>query len=159
MDDIISGLTNDQRWLSADALAERAVAKVSTAQYAKWFGELPTDAQDKMVKSWGAPPGKIFNHHGELLIAGILNGNVFIALQPPRGFLENSAAIYHDPDLAMSHHYYAYYRWIRDVFKANVVIHLGTHGSLEWLPGKSWGFLNLVFLTQQFLICLTFIPI
>ncbi|MCW4017812.1 MAG: cobaltochelatase subunit CobN [Candidatus Bathyarchaeota archaeon] len=139
MDDVINGLTNDQRWLSADALAERAVAKVSGTQYAKWFGELPKDARDKMVKSWGAPPGKVFNHNGKLLIAGILNGNVFIALQPPRGFLENSAAIYHDPDLAMSHHYYAYYRWIRDVFKADVVIHLGTHGSLEWLPGKSVG--------------------
>jgi len=39
----------------------------------------------------------------------------------------------------MPHHYYGYYRWIRDVFKANVIMHIGTHGSLEWLPGKSVG--------------------
>ena len=39
----------------------------------------------------------------------------------------------------MPHHYYGYYRWIRDVFKANVIMHIGTHGTLEWLPGKSVG--------------------
>jgi cobaltochelatase CobN len=52
---------------------------------------------------------------------------------------EADSASYHSPDLSLSHHYYAYYRWLRDVFKADVVIHVGTHGSLEWLPGKSVG--------------------
>jgi cobaltochelatase CobN len=139
IEEVIAGLTNDRRWLNDEELARRAVAKISSRQYVEWFSELPNDAQEKMIKSWGAPPGKLFNHDGKLLVAGLLKGNVFIAIQPSRGFIENSAAIYHNPDLAMSHHYYAYYRWIRDVFKADVVIHLGTHGSLEWLPGKSVG--------------------
>lgn len=136
---IINGLTNDRRWLSAKELAERAVAKISKKQYLAWFNELPVDVQEKMRRDWGEPPGKLFCYGDELLVAGLVNGNVFIGLQPPRGFLENPSSIYHSPDVSMPHHYYAYYRWIRDVFKANVIIHVGTHGTLEWLPGKSVG--------------------
>ena len=136
---IINGLTNDRRWLSFDELAERATAKISVEQYTGWFSELPADVQTKMNTDWGKPPGKVFAYKNELLVAGLVTGNVFIGLQPPRGFLEDQSSIYHSPDLSMPHHYYAYYRWIRDVFKANVVMHIGTHGSLEWLPGKSVG--------------------
>jgi len=136
---IINGLTNDRRWLSSDELAERALAKISRKQYAEWFNELPADVQAKMKKDWGEPPGKVFNYNGQLLVSGIVTGNVFIGLQPPRGFLEDPSSIYHSPDISMPHHYYAYYHWIRDVFKANVIMHIGTHGTLEWLPGKSVG--------------------
>jgi len=136
---IIKGLTNDRRWASSEELAERAVAKIARAQYTKWFNELPADVREKMEKDWGKPPGKLFSYKGELLVPGIVNGNVFIGLQPPRGFLDAPSSIYHSPDLSMPHHYYGYYRWIRDVFKANVIMHIGTHGSLEWLPGKSVG--------------------
>lgn len=139
MDVIISGLTNDQRWLSLDELAARAVAKVSYEQYLKWFNELPDDVKEKMEKHWGKPPGKLFNYKGDLLVPGIINGNVFIGLQPPRGYTTDPASIYHSPDLPPPHHYYAYYRWIRDVFKADVIIHFGKHGTMEWLPGKSVG--------------------
>ncbi len=136
---IINGLTNDRNWLSAEDLAKRAIAKISGKQYADWFSELPVDVSAKMVQDWGNPPGTLFSYHGDLLVAGLISGNVFVGLQPTRGYLENSASIYHSPDLSMPHHYYAYYRWIRDVFKANVIMHIGTHGSLEWLPGKSVG--------------------
>ncbi|MCW4010839.1 MAG: cobaltochelatase subunit CobN [Candidatus Bathyarchaeota archaeon] len=139
MDTIVNGLTNDRRWASTEELAARAVAKIPGEQYAKWFSELPVDVREKMEKDWGKAPGTLFSHNGTLLIAGIINGNVFIGLQPPRGYLENSSSIYHSPDLSMPHHYYGYYHWIRNVFKANVIMHIGTHGSLEWLPGKSAG--------------------
>ena len=62
-----------------------------------------------------------------------------ILVQPPRGFGENPIAIYHDPDLAPSHHYLAVYRWIEREFGAHAVIHVGKHGNLEWLPGKNLG--------------------
>ena len=68
-----------------------------------------------------------------------MNGNVFIALQPPRGYTTDPASIYHSPDLPIPFHYHGYYRWIRDVFKADVIIHFGKHGTLEFLPGKSVG--------------------
>ncbi|MGD6933777.1 MAG: cobaltochelatase subunit CobN [Candidatus Bathyarchaeia archaeon] len=136
---ILHGLTNDRRWLSNQDLAERAIAKISLDQYTQWFKELPSSTQKAMEQAWGKPPGEIFSHNGDLLVAGIVNGNVFVGLQPPRGFSDDPASIYHSPDLAMPHHYYAYYRWIRDVFKADVIMHVGTHGTLEWLPGKSVG--------------------
>jgi cobaltochelatase CobN len=139
MDTIINGLTNDRRWASPQELAERALAKISPKQYEQWFNELPLDVADKIEHDWGTRPGKLFTFNGKLLVAGIQNGNIFLGLQPPRGYLETSSSIYHSPDISMPYHYHAYYRWIRDVFKANVIIHLGTHGSLEWLPGKSAG--------------------
>lgn len=140
MDIIINGLTNDRRWASPQELSDRAIAKISSGQYQKWFDELPLDIAEKMDKDWGPHPGKIFTYNGKLLVAGLINGNVYIGMQPPRGLLEtSSSSLYHSPDICMPHHYHAYYRWIRDVFKANVIMHIGTHGTLEWLPGKSVG--------------------
>ena len=60
-------------------------------------------------------------------------------IQPPRGFGENPVAIYHDPVLPPSHHYLAAYRWLDHEFGVDAVIHLGKHGTLEWLPGKGLG--------------------
>ena len=139
IEDIIKQVTNDRRWASSKELAERAVAKIAREQYLEWFQELPLEVREKMEKNWGKPPGRLFSYKDELLVPGIINGNVFIGLQPPRGFLDNPAAVYHSPDLSIPHHYYGYYRWIRDVFKANLIMHIGTHGTLEWLPGKSVG--------------------
>ncbi len=66
-----------------------------------------------------------------------------LLVQPPRGFGENPVAIYHDPDLPPSHHYLAAYRWLDgqfpNSFGADAVVHLGKHGNLEWLPGKTLG--------------------
>ena len=73
------------------------------------------------------------------MVGGLLKGNVFIGLQPPRASEEDAADIYHNPEVPIPYHYHGYYRWIRDEFKANAVIHFGTHGTLEWLPGKSVG--------------------
>ncbi|MCW4006368.1 MAG: cobaltochelatase subunit CobN [Candidatus Bathyarchaeota archaeon] len=136
---VLSGLTNDCRWSSSQELNQKALDKIPLRQYMNWFNELPADAQAKMQKDWGNPPGKLLSLNGNLLIAGLINGNIFVGMQPPRGFTEDPASIYHSPDLSMPHHYYAYYRWIRDTFKADVIMHVGTHGTLEWLPGKSIG--------------------
>ena len=66
-------------------------------------------------------------------------GNLGVMVQPPRGFGENPVAIYHDPDLPPSHHYLAAYQWLDAGFGAHAVVHLGKHGNLEWLPGKTLG--------------------
>jgi cobaltochelatase CobN len=137
--EIIERVTNDRRWASPAELAERAVDSVSTEKYLDWFQELHLEIQNKMIAVWGDPPGETFNYGNKLLIPGMINGHIFIGLQPPRGFLDDPAAIYHSPDHPVPHHYYAYYRWIREVFGANVIMHIGKHGSLEWLPGKSVG--------------------
>ena len=76
---------------------------------------------------------------GEIVLAALTAGNVVLLVQPPRGFGENPIAIYHDPDLPPSHHYLAAYRWLERGFGAHAVVHLGKHGTLEWLPGKNLG--------------------
>src|SRR5699024_1153902 len=69
---------------------------------------------------------------------------VLVMVQPPRGFGDNPVAIYHDPDLAPSHHYLAAYRWLREPrsqggFGAHAIRHVGKHGNMEWLPGNNVG--------------------
>jgi cobaltochelatase CobN len=76
---------------------------------------------------------------GAILLPGILNGNLFIGLQPPRAFEEKAEEAYHSTDLVCPWQYLAFYRWIENSFAADVIIHLGTHGTLEWLPGKEKG--------------------
>jgi cobaltochelatase CobN len=76
---------------------------------------------------------------GEILIPGIHNGNLFIGLQPPRAFEEKAEEMYHSTDLVCPHQYIAFYRYLTEVFDAHVVVHVGTHGTLEWLPGKEIG--------------------
>jgi cobaltochelatase CobN len=92
-----------------------------------------------MVENWGKMPGELFVHQDKLHFAGFVNGNVFQTIQPPRGYLEHADAILHDLYLSPPHQYLAQYRWIREVFQADAVIHVGKHGSLEWLPGKALG--------------------
>jgi cobaltochelatase CobN len=98
---------------------------------------------------WGPAPGEQFvdrsaDPEGEIVIAALRFGNIVLIVQPPRGFGENPVAIYHDPDLPPSHHYLAAYRWLGAAqsdggFGADAVVHLGKHGNLEWLPGKTLG--------------------
>lgn len=137
--ELISRMTCDQRWLSAEEMAKRAEAFGEPENIEKWFGELPQSVREKMQSDWGTPPGNLFVHGGKIYFPGIINGNIFLTIQPPRGFLEQIEKIYHDPHLSPPHHYLDQYRWIRDVFKAHAVIHVGKHGSLEWLPGKAVG--------------------
>lgn len=76
---------------------------------------------------------------GEYLIpiSGIQLGNIFIGIQPSRGYDLDPSLNYHAPDLEPTHYYLAFYYWLREIFKADAIIHLGKHGNLEWLPGKS----------------------
>jgi cobaltochelatase CobN len=92
-----------------------------------------------MTAQWGAAPGEAYFHNDHLVLAGLELGNSFVALQPPRGYGMDPDAIYHQPDLPPTHHYYALYRWLRDEWKADAIVHVGKHGTLEWLPGKGVG--------------------
>jgi len=135
IDEITAHATNDRRFMP-DCLVKQADGKMQPEQYAPFFAKLPGRIRTQLNKDWGEPPGEVFNYDGELLIPGMLNGNVYITVQPPRGFGEDPAKIYHSPDCAPTHHYLAFYHWIQDVWQADAMIHVGTHGNLEWLPGK-----------------------
>lgn len=127
----------DEEWLSSAQLADAQVS-VSTADYLAWTAELPAELRGAMTEAWGPAPGKLFvNDAGEIVLAALQSGNIVLMIQPPRGFGENPVAIYHDPELPPSHHYLAAYRWLAHGFGAHAVVHLGKHGSMEWLPGKN----------------------
>ena len=135
---IIERCSNDRDSLTEEQL-RLAAGHVTARQYADWFSGFPDDVSEELTRDWGEPPGQVYRANGSLAIAGIDLGNVFVGLQPPRGFGDNPIAIYHSPDIAPTHHYIAYYRWVRDVFRADAILHLGKHGTLEWLPGKGIG--------------------
>lgn len=137
----------DPDWLTDGQLTGNPI-RLSADDYRKWFATLPAELTDAVVEHWGPPPGELFvdrsrNPDGEIVIAAMQSGNVVLMVQPPRGFGENPVAIYHDPDLPPSHHYLAAYRWMDSGyptgFGAHAVVHLGKHGNLEWLPGKTLG--------------------
>ena len=137
--EMLSKMTCDRRWLTPEQMAQRSEAHAGPEWYTPWHRELPHKIQEKMREDWGDPPGDLFVHEDKMHFAGMRNGNLFLSIQPPRGYLENVDKIYHDMYLSPPHHYLAQYRWIRDVFKAHAVMHVGKHGSLEWLPGKALG--------------------
>jgi cobaltochelatase CobN len=129
---------HDVEWLTEDQLAAAAM-RVPAAEYAAWFEALPGPLRDAVRGHWGDPPGELYVDGDEIVLAGLRFGNVVLMIQPPRGFGENPVAIYHDPDLPPSHHYLAAYRWLEAGFGAHAVVHLGKHGTCEWLPGKGLG--------------------
>ena len=135
---IIERCSNDRDSLTEEQM-RLAAGHVERRQYAEWFQGFAPKVQQQLQESWGDPPGQIYRTGDSLAVAGLDLGNVFVGLQPPRGFGENPISVYHSPDLTPTHHYIAYYRWIRDVFGADAMIHVGKHGTLEWLPGKGIG--------------------
>jgi cobaltochelatase CobN len=133
----------DPAWLTEGQLVGNPI-RVSAKDYGAWFSTLPAELTDRIVEHWGPPPGELFvdrskDPDGEIVIAAMQSGHIVLLVQPPRGFGENPVAIYHDPDLPPSHHYLAAYRWLDNVFGADALVHLGKHGNLEWLPGKTLG--------------------
>lgn len=135
IDDITAHATNDRRFI-AEALLEKADGKLEKQAYQEFFAQLPERTQKQLTKDWGEAPGEVFRYGNTLIVPGMLNGNIFITVQPPRGFGDDPGKIYHSPDCAPTHHYLGFYHWLRDIWGADAMLHIGTHGNLEWLPGK-----------------------
>ncbi|WP_433335145.1 cobaltochelatase subunit CobN [Spirillospora sp. CA-294931] len=135
---LIAAGGHDVEWLTEEQLRQ-APARVALDSYRRWFEALPASLREGVREHWGEPPGELYVDGGDIVLASLRFGNVVLMIQPPRGFGENPVAIYHDPDLPPSHHYLAAYRWLDLEFGADAVVHLGKHGTLEWLPGKGLG--------------------
>ena len=139
---LIAAGGQDEEWLT-NAQLDASHVRIAADDYRRWTADLPRELMTEVTDAWGAAPGELFvNDRREIVLATIRAGNVVLLIQPPRGFGENPVAIYHDPDLAPSHHYLAAYRWLGSAvedggFGAHAVVHLGKHGSMEWLPGKN----------------------
>lgn len=111
-----------------------------------WFDRLPEAARQRVLADWDDFPGQsmAYQDGGKdmLIITGIQYGNVCIMLQPKRGCFGPKCTgevcrILHDPELAPPHHWLAAYKYIQE--NSDVVVHFGTEGALEFLPGKQAG--------------------
>ncbi len=152
--EVIDRCSYDVERLTESQLA-RAAGRVPLPTYTHWFNELTGHQQTRMQQQWQAPPGEAYVHYltspsggrGEgshIALAGLDLGNVFVALQPPRGYNMDPDAIYHTPELPPTHNYYALYKWLvtpqnEGGWGADAMVHMGKHGTLEWLPGKGVG--------------------
>ena len=162
MAELADSLTYERDTLSPTQSA-RAVGRWPGHAYRDWFQGLPGALQASMTEAWGPAPGTVYVEPSpqggaqgpdaaprgrgtgsdgadvDLVFSGIDLGGVLVTVQPPRGFGENPIAVYHSPDLPPTHHYLGFYRWLDDGWGADAVVHVGKHGTLEWLPGKSVG--------------------
>jgi cobaltochelatase CobN len=145
-DQLMAELADGFVYGPAAAPTDAAVGRFSTARYREWFSRLPAESRRAVEEHWGDAPGTVSVDVGSVeagaaafVFTGLRFGNVVVVVQPPRGFGENPVAVYHSPDLAPTHHYLAFYRWLEEDFGAHAVVHVGKHGTLEWLPGKGVG--------------------
>lgn len=107
----------------------------SIADYQRALAELPECLQQDLTEVWGEPEDDPLAENGIFRFAAIQQGNACVALQPERGRALNRKDSYHDMSCVPRHAYVAFYLWLRR--QVDAIIHIGAHGTLEWLPGKS----------------------
>ena len=108
---------------------------LSLAAYAALFATLPAPLRAAVTAAWGEPAEDPAILAGQFTLRQLRLGRVIAAIQPDRGDTGDRRAAYHDPDLPPCHGYIAFYLALHGT--ADALVHLGTHGSLEWLPGKA----------------------
>jgi cobaltochelatase CobN len=110
---------------------------LSLGEYQCLCAALGEDVCTKIVAGWGAPEEDRALKKGQFTLRLAHYGKLVTTIQPDRGNVLDRKASYHDPDLPPRHAYVAFYLWLREVERVHALIHLGTHGTLEWLPGKA----------------------
>lgn len=125
-----------------DGLRERELAvTLPVARYRAWLDALPTAQRDAVRARWGDPAqhwsARTIDGETAFVIPAFRDGALTVLPQPPRAARVGEA--YHDTAAPPDHLYLAAYLWVRDVLDADALIHLGTHGTQEFLPGKDRG--------------------
>ncbi|HIH95438.1 TPA: cobaltochelatase subunit CobN, partial [Methanosarcina acetivorans] len=119
------------------------VTLIPETVYLEWFNELPEDKRNEVIERWGNPPGEIMvyeNVTGKyIVIPNIRFGNILLAPQPMRGKGQNDSVMFYDEAVVPHHQYIAFYLWLNKQYEADVIVHFGTYGSFEYLPGKQTG--------------------
>ena len=114
-----------------------ALQSLALDDYLDAFAKLPDNVQQELNTRWGPPERDPTIRRGRFMIAGWRCGHVFIGIQPARSRERGDYASYHDAELVPPHAYLAFYFWLRLRFNVDAIVHVGKHGNLEWLPGKS----------------------
>jgi cobaltochelatase CobN len=132
----ITDIPSDRRALTAKLDLTHAISW-SLADYEAAFAKLPEDFKTSITSAWGPPAQDASIAIGSFTFQVAQFGNLTLALQPERGTAADRKAQYHDPSTPPRHSYVAFYLWLRHVARVHALIHLGAHGTLEWLPGKA----------------------
>jgi cobaltochelatase CobN len=119
-----------------DALSDGG-ASFSLTDYMALLAELPTAVAERIRAAWGEPANDLDMLDSAFRFRVRSFGKVTVALPPDRGRTENRRANYHDPALPPRHALLAFGLWLRHVAKIDAIVHMGAHGTLEWLPGKA----------------------
>jgi cobaltochelatase CobN len=134
------------RWTTVQDIVAQggALDRMDLDTYLPYFRSLPPAVQQQVTDTWGEPPGEGMVLDRKMLITGVSFGNATVHVQPKRGCFGSRCdgtvcKILHDPKCPPPHQYLATYYWLEHVLKADVLVHVGTHGSLEFLPGKGTG--------------------
>lgn len=109
--------------------------RLPLSEYKALLKRLPQELYDDLHATWGAPEDDADVRDGAFHLAALRLGNALVALQPERGTLQTRDDDYHDLSRTPRHAYVAFYLWLRTC--SDALIHIGAHGTLEWLPGKS----------------------
>jgi cobaltochelatase CobN len=129
-------LVNKARWGGEDIALHEGFS-LSAKEYSSLLaGILP---RAEVTTEWGPEPGEIMVHRGRVLLPAVNFGNIILGLQPARGVHSDPDKISHDQTLPPHHQYVALYRWLEEVWQPDCVVHVGTHGTLEFLKGKEMG--------------------
>ena len=115
----------------------RDFIEVPLDRYHAFLATLPDAVQKSLAETWGAPESDPSFSAGHFRFPCVRAGKVTILFQPDRGALADRKQGYHDVTCAPRHGYVALYAWLRERERIDAMIHLGTHGTLEWLPGKA----------------------
>lgn len=141
------------RWTPINEIVKNggALAFVEKEEYEKFFNTLSPKSRQRVIESWGNPPGEEVNgipaamvYDNKIVVTGVQYGNAVVCVQPKRGCAGSRCdgkvcKILHDPEVPPTHQYLATYRYLENTFGADVLVHVGTHGNLEFLPGKGVG--------------------
>merc|ERR1719267_22166 len=131
--DLINSILNDKeaQFASTDLNIEY---KMPVNEYKKLC-----DFEPELHENWGPPPGNLNTDGQNMLVYGKKFGNVFIGVQPTFGYEGDPMRLLFSKSASPHHGFAAYYTFVEHIFKADAVLHFGTHGSLEFMPGKQIG--------------------
>ncbi len=127
----------DHAALMTDLTGGAAEPLLSRADYDRAFAALPEPFRCAVLRQWGAPDTDPALVDGTFGFRIRRTGSLVLAVQPDRGHVADRRGDYHDTALPPRHGYIAFYIWLREIERIDALIHLGTHGTLEWLPGKA----------------------
>ena len=150
--DLIMGrkAISEFRWTTVDEIVRKggAIDLIDADKYDQWFSQLPQASRQKMIDGWGEPPGQGMVHDGKIVVTGVNFGNVNVLVEPKRGCYGarcdgKACKILHDPAIPPTHQCLATYKWVQE--NSDVIVSVGTHGYIEFLPGKGVGLSNECF--------------